>query len=189
MKGRIWSYVVGFAGVVAGVFALLAFAFELEKRLPVSGDLGIAITSLGLALAAGLLSAYWVGTIRKLSRTKRVFLSYPYESTPIAQEIKDTLSNAKVKVWIDFENLTPGEFYRDSIKQAISDADALVVLLHGGASKYIEEELEFAREKGVRIIPVVIGDTPIPVGLSDLVYLDLRDDKQAGLTRLLDLVT
>jgi len=70
----------------------------------------------------------------------------------------------------------------------MEDADTFIVLLGKDLSQNTIYEIKLAKEKGKRIIPVLVEDTQLPPDLSDLKYVDLRWNKEEGLKTVVEAV-
>jgi hypothetical protein len=89
-----------------------------------------------------------------------VFISYAREDAPLAERISDMLRADGQSVFIDQGTLVAGEHFSGQIVRALTNAQAVVVLLSRNAnrSKWVEEELRLALEKGHRVIPVLLDE-------------------------------
>lgn len=124
--------------------------------------------------------------------SRHVFLSYSRKDSEIMRRLRDDLRAGGLTVWTD-ENLQPGTpSWKDSIEGAIEQAGALAVILSPDAkqSVWVERELDYARNQGVRIFPVLArGDSrkAIPLELSSAQWVDLRSeaDYVAGVQKLI----
>jgi hypothetical protein len=88
-----------------------------------------------------------------------VFISYAREDTPIATHLSEMLQKSGHTVFYDQGTLVTGESFSKEVAQALTNAEAVVVVLsrHCKRSKWVEEELRTALEKSHRVIPVLLG--------------------------------
>jgi hypothetical protein len=92
----------------------------------------------------------------------KVFLSYAHTDKTLAKKVADGLKRAGFDVWENFNEIIPGENWADKTAQALSESEAMVVLLTPDSlnSPYVMSEFNYAlgnkTYKG-RLIPVVIG--------------------------------
>lgn len=95
-----------------------------------------------------------------------LFLSYSRADSAFADELNISLESHGFEVYIDREDLFPGERFEPRLEALISEADTTVVILSPNwiASDYCQKELGIAQSLGRRIIPAIIQ----PVTLSDL---------------------
>lgn len=189
---------LGIAGATVAavsVFGLLSIGhFSDGFKLPTGThfqSIGLSSTSVVVAFLVGAFSAYLTDAVRRLSWTRRVFISYSSESAQVARSAADALRKAGVKVW-DPDQLRPGVEWEPQVRAAMSDADALVLFLPSKPNRSVEREVELARAKGIRIFPVLsesIEPTDVPRDISGLARIDLRGDTDRELHKLVDAVT
>lgn len=92
-----------------------------------------------------------------------VFLSYSMRDSKWARELANVLKDEGLQVWSD-EEISPGGNIWDETGQALSRANAMVVLISPDAvdSRYVQQEIDFAltqqRFKN-RLIPLVLRPT------------------------------
>ena len=95
--------------------------------------------------------------------------TYPHA----AKQLKEKLSAAGLEVWLDLDELKPGDSWQATLEKALSDCDALVVYVGtGGVQNWVDMEVRTAidrfvtdKEKNFRVIPccgpdVDPGDLP-----------------------------
>ncbi len=85
------------------------------------------------------------------------------------------LARAFAPVFID-RDLKPGVPWRATIAQAICAADVVLLVwsARAAASVEVEREIETVRRCGVRVVPVLIDDTPLPADLAGVQGVDWR---------------
>lgn len=120
-----------------------------------------------------------------------VFLSYSRRNARMMRRIKEYLISEGFTVWTD-ENLTPGtDDWQRAIETAINNSNCMVALMSPDAhhSKWVNIEINYARDHGVFVVPVLIkGDerTSIPFALTLTQHLDMRGEAyRAGMQQLL----
>jgi predicted nucleotide-binding protein len=190
-KGRVnrLTEVLSILGAVAS-FAVLVLT--LIFSLGLSAKLSIAVLAIAAGFLAGTFSMYLARTARKLPRARRVFLSYSHNDSSTADEVVNELRKAGAKVWVDTEQLRPGETITHAIEKAINDADTAVLLLSRTPSPHVLSELRHAQEKEVKVIPVILENLDsrdLPPDIQNLGYIDFRRDKKIGLQKLVETVT
>jgi hypothetical protein len=93
----------------------------------------------------------------------KVFISHSSHDDALAGQIASHLEKAGLDVWYDKDEIQPGDNWADKIGHALSESDAMVVLVTPTAleSKIIDRDINYAltqkRFKG-RLIPVLAGD-------------------------------
>ena len=125
----------------------------------------------------------------------RIFISYGHEDLAVATELYDKLSSAGHQPWLNKENLTPGEYWSERIGDEIRKADFFILLLSRRSFTrrgYLQKEVRLALEVLEQIptdqrflIPVLLDNfEPSHPTLRQLHWLDLTQDRSAGLSRL-----
>lgn len=117
---------------------------------------------------------------RKIESSKRVFISYSTKDRLLANRLYNELRDRDFSVWIDRVEIRPGDSLSDKIRQGITTADALVVLVTRNSikSKWVQREVRMAisREKkngGPRVIPLVLEPSRIPKNLKAKLYVSI----------------
>ena len=96
-----------------------------------------------------------------------VFISYASQDKAVANAVCKYLESAGVACWIAPRNVTPGEFYAESIVHAIDSAKAAVLVLsqHTANSQHVLREIERATSKRHHVVTFRTDTAPLPVGL------------------------
>ena len=120
----------------------------------------------------------------------QVFLSYSRQDQAAMLEVKTALTNAGAAVWTD-ETLEPGTpIWQRTIETQIAAAACVVVLLSPTAkdSHWVRSEISRARLENIDIVPVIVNGKRdadvLPLGLENANWIDLRGDRQRGLSQL-----
>jgi hypothetical protein len=155
-------------------FRLWTYAFEIEvltdviaadnNTSPVWFILTIAGIA-GLALIGGVLYSRRQPATKKkigvaLENAPRVFISYRRAaSAGYGQILHDKLAERGAEIFLDVRDLHAGEFGED-LKESIATCDYFLLLLAPTTleSQWVVKEVEYAREKGKIIIPVLINE-------------------------------
>ncbi|MBE2192836.1 MAG: toll/interleukin-1 receptor domain-containing protein [Anaerolinea sp.] len=121
---------------------------------------------------------------------RNIFLSYSRDELEIAQKLRTRLERAGFRVWMDKTKLEIGAEWREEIKKAIHDSQAIVIALSPSAarSEYVTEEITIARGAHVHPFPLIIHgrpETAVPPMLVEYQHFDATDRKfDAGVKRL-----
>lgn len=122
-----------------------------------------------------------------------VFISYSHEDKDFVDLLAINLVKAKANVWVDRWELHVGDSILNRIQDAITEADALVVVLSKASvgSEWCKKELTAGlvrelEEKRVLVLPVLLDDCQVPVFLRDKLYADFREDPDDGLRQVLE---
>ncbi|MEM9092319.1 MAG: toll/interleukin-1 receptor domain-containing protein [Cyanobacteria bacterium P01_F01_bin.53] len=120
----------------------------------------------------------------------QVFLSYARaDGTDAAQRLRTELTRSGFDVWQDIENMAGGQAWKEQLRAALRDVDAVVVLLtpNAAGSKYVEWEWEMAQMVEKPVIPLLIETCDVPDELARLHYhnLSTQQDYTLGLMALI----
>ena len=173
---------IGAIASVLGLVLSLAWLLDFRKEILVS------TVTVVVSAAVGIFSSFLSKSVRKLSFGKRAFLSYqqPYER--YVGKLTESLRKEGTKVWISKDRIKPGDSWKKEIRAAMDDADTFIILLGKDLSQNTIYEIKLAKEKGKRIIPVLLEDIQLPPDLSDIKYVDLRWNKEEGLKTVVEAV-
>ena len=96
-----------------------------------------------------------------------VFISYASQDKAVADSVCHALERAGVACWIAPRDVTPGEFYAESIVHAIDSTKVIVLVLSqsGADSQHVLSEVERARSRRHPVVSLRIDLAPIPAGL------------------------
>jgi division/cell wall cluster transcriptional repressor MraZ len=115
--------------------------------------------------------------------TDKLFVSYSSKDKEYVGRIISSLEEKGSELWVDYNELLPGDSLIASIQNAISKSPWFIVVLSENSidSEWCKKELyqalnEEIDRKEVFVIPVVIDDCRIPNFIKDKVYADLRPD-------------
>jgi formylglycine-generating enzyme required for sulfatase activity len=128
-----------------------------------------------------------------------IFISYAKKDTrDLAFQLNDALEMLPgVTVWMDRE-LTPAQSWAAQIQSEIDKADLLIVLLSPDVNRpetedqdrsFVLNEVDYARQRRKKIIPVLAQKTHIPVQLAGIEYIDFASSQQEGMQRLVKAIS
>jgi TolB-like protein/Flp pilus assembly protein TadD len=124
--------------------------------------------------------------------SSRVFVSYASQDATVAADLVEALERHGVVCWIAPRDVKAGAVYADAIVRAISDAEALVLLLSANsvASAHVGKEVERASSKRRPLIALRIDDAPLSPALEYFLgeshWVDARaGGMDAALTKLI----
>jgi hypothetical protein len=113
----------------------------------------------------------------------KTFLCHSHGDRVAVHALSSRLKKDGVDVWLDKENLEPGQNWEHEIRKAILKSDVVITCLSKGFNKqkgYRHEELKIALEKAnlipddeVFLIPVRLEECDIPDSLRHLHCVDL----------------
>jgi hypothetical protein len=137
---------------------------------------------------------------------KKVFISYVKENVQQIEKICEIFKKNKIKFWIDREQINPGKMWKLSIEEGINNGSFFLACFSSEfqekSQTYMNEELLCAisllRQKHLDkgwFIPIKLSPCTIPrynIGgsttLQDLQYIDLSDNWDLGMERLVDAI-
>ena len=118
-----------------------------------------------------------------LCKRSNVFLIHAHADRKAVHKLYSRLIKDEVRVWMDVENLQPGQDWQNEIRKAILKSNVIIVCLSRGFDQrhgYRHEELSIALERsrslpsgGVFIIPVRLEKCEMPDTLRHLHRVDL----------------
>ena len=116
-------------------------------------------------------------------RSVRAFFCYARVDRDTVHSLYMRLRKDSVDVWLDKENLQPGQNWQHEIREAILKSDVVIVCISRGFDKqhgYRHEELKIALEKArsfaddeIFIIPARLEKCEMPESLRHLHRVDL----------------
>ena len=125
-----------------------------------------------------------------MDRKKQIFISYNQKDRNVAAQVRQVLSAGDLPVWLDVEQVIPGDRIADKINQGLSASDYYLLLIseNSNLSTWVKQELSLAfdlsAKKKITIVPLLLDDAPVPFELRGLLYIDLRKSVADGLKEL-----
>jgi len=112
-----------------------------------------------------------------LSRSPHFFISHSGSDGDFAELLKLRMAEQGYAAWVDTDRLGPGLDWREEIDKAIRQSRALIAVMSVEArgSEYVTYEWAFAWGAGVKIIPIMLKETPLHPRLATLQYLDFTN--------------
>lgn len=113
-----------------------------------------------------------------------VFLSHNSVDKPWVIKLKDDLQCYGVSVWLDKDEIRPGDLFAEALEEGLenSRAMALIVSPEAMASGWVKEEyyraLSLAQNKhsSLQLIPVILRDAELPGFLKGRSWVDFREE-------------
>ena len=113
-----------------------------------------------------------------------VFISHNKADKNVARSLAQALIDQGISVWFDEWKLKPGDSIIGGIEDGLAAADMIVVVWSKNAakSKWVKAEVRASlyrriTDEGVRVVPVLLDNTPLPVLLADSLGLRLSTPK------------
>ena len=126
---------------------------------------------------------------------KGIFISYSHEDREFVERLAKALHNAGEEVWWDQWEILGGDSLIQKIfEEGLAQAAAFVVVLSSESvkSKWVRQELDVATVRKIegvtKIIPVVRDNVEIPTALRALLRIDMRQNFEEGVQRIINSV-
>jgi hypothetical protein len=127
-----------------------------------------------------------------------IFISYAKaDARDIAKQIFTRLNSMDdVSAWMD-TSLVPAESWAQQIQQELDRSDLVIVIItpdvnrpkgETQSSSFVLKEINYAQARHKPVLPVMGNFTHLPVQIADLEYIDLSQNIQQGMNRLVDYV-
>lgn len=128
-----------------------------------------------------------------------IFIHHAEENKSHAKQLRDDLNRAGERVWLDKEDILPGQDWKNAIKQAIQKSRYVITLLSKLSLEkvgFLQHELKLVRERQMEypdskiyIIPARLEDCDLASSpLSSLQYVDLFPSWTDGVNRILSAI-
>ncbi|MBU7582693.1 MAG: TIR domain-containing protein [Nostoc sp. TH1S01] len=127
---------------------------------------------------------------RDLKKRPQIFVSYASADSAAAKAIVEGLRSHDLNVWLDADELRPGDDIAESIRAAISASAYFLLLLskHAVRSPWMDYEIEPVlkelQSRDVTFLPVLLEDCDIPPSLAMYQWFDMRNGVEENLEKL-----
>jgi hypothetical protein len=115
----------------------------------------------------------------------KVFISHSWKDKTTADMLTQNLSSM-VDVWLDIQNLRPGDSITPSIDSALTEMDLVIVLwsVNSAKSDGVAAEITTALRLKKPVIPCRLDETELDPRLREVLAIEMKDLK-VGYGRLL----
>ena len=115
-----------------------------------------------------------------------VFISHHSSVKPWVIKLKDALEAKGVSVWLDKDEIRPGDLFAKALEDGLNSSRNIVFVISSSSmeSKWVEEEyvralsLSKSDQQEARLIPVIYEMAEIPGFLSSRNWVDFRDESE-----------
>jgi WD40 repeat protein len=112
-----------------------------------------------------------------------LFVSYSRRDTDFVRRLCDALTARGKDVWLDTETIADAEVFPEAIRRAIEECETFLFVITPASaeSAYCEHEVEYARERGKRIVPVLLERVPddaLPEQIRDRNWIPFDDESE-----------
>lgn len=101
----------------------------------------------------------------------KLVVSYARPDAKIAQKLAEALTKYGITIWIDYNNLTIGTDWQQTISDGIRDSDGLIIIASAQSqrSSWVLQEIRLARAMQIPLFLVVVDDYSfLPRDLMDI---------------------
>jgi hypothetical protein len=113
-----------------------------------------------------------------------VFLSHSSVDKAWVMKLKDDLLRYGISVWLDKDEIRPGDLFAEALEQALDNCKAIALIVSPEAvdSGWVKEEyyralsLATTKQTDMQLIPVVLRDAELPGFLRSRNWVDFRDE-------------
>ena len=180
------SVVVAVIGTLAASFSLLSVENPIFEHILNDRRQILVLTSAAIGLSGSIFAAFLVTQGLRRSRlrrrARRVFIIYAREDQKEAKKLAEALRVSGVEPWLDTDEISAGEVWKDAVSKALSESAMAIVLLteHASSSDFVKYELRSAIQNMEAndkitspIIPVLYSGGVIPSSLQHIQYVDM----------------
>ena len=123
-----------------------------------------------------------------MSPEHSIFISYSRQQLYFAEALSKRLQKAGVGVWMDLQQLEPGEDWRAQIRDALQACTALVLVgsRQALASPYVQEEWGTAMSAGKPVVIALYEAVNLPEALGQVSLIDFRGRFKPAVQTLAD---
>jgi TIR domain len=117
----------------------------------------------------------------------KIFISYSSADSAVAKEIWTDLEGAGLKTWLDKREIRPGDSFLEKMNTGLGEASYLLLLCsrESASSHWVRREwMSALAGRGTVVIPILLDDSEVPPLLKDIVHIDLRPDRKAGIQQI-----
>ena len=118
----------------------------------------------------------------------KIFISYAHEDIGVAKRICQDLKRYGLDIWIDYDNVLPGQKWKVAIEDVIKQSSHCLALLssysitgNGGLQKEIKSVLEILEQNSeteIHLITIRLDECEPSLTTSDIYYIDLFPESE-----------
>ena len=109
--------------------------------------------------------------------TPKAFISGSHFDIQLLRQIAEIASEAGFEVWFAESNISAGDNIAHAVSKAINDTDCIIVVLteNAAVSSWVHLEVERAWVAKKKLLPIRVGDSPLPANLNHITYYQVND--------------
>ncbi|MCB0118773.1 MAG: toll/interleukin-1 receptor domain-containing protein [Anaerolineales bacterium] len=118
--------------------------------------------------------------------SQQVFISYSHSDADFANELCKAIESAGYEVWLDRTDIQTGSHWDDEIVKGLNASQLFLILLSNRsvASQNVKDEIGYAIDHNMQILPVLLEACDIPFRLKRYQYVDVTSLKEKNKTIL-----
>ncbi len=112
----------------------------------------------------------------------KVFISYSHSDIEFVRQLDASFFVRNVETFLDERDIQVGDSIPDKIYDGIAKSNYLATVMSNSSiqSSWVKEELSIAKIKekknqGFKILPILIDEIEVPIGLAHIKYADFRN--------------
>lgn len=124
-----------------------------------------------------------------------IFLSHSSKDKKTARRLATDLNFCGVDVWLDAWELEIGCDLPEEIAKAMDTSHYIGILITENYNTTVWTKTEYKKalsreqkEGRIVMLPIIVGEAPLPSSIEQKVYIDLREDYYPGLARIAGMV-
>lgn len=121
-----------------------------------------------------------------------IFLSHSTKDNEFTRFLFDRLSDEGFNVWVDFDDISPGDRWLQTIENGLRESKSVVFVLSKNSrdSEWCEREALMTMQLKKPLHVVLIEDLPLPLHLINRQYTDFREgqDKDQAVNDLVEAI-
>jgi|GEM_PF-5723007 len=130
--------------------------------------------------------------VKDLKIHPKVFIVYPHSQKEFVKKLTADLTTAGINVWLDENELKPGDRIMPKIKAALKESQWVILVPppEDRGSSWVYKEIDVAYQEETErarpfIIPLKMQDGKIPNVFEDRMWADFSDNYEKGIEGLL----
>jgi len=171
---------------IAVLISIVGLFFTFLKELTQDRYFGILLSIVSVSFSITI--SIFILSLFKQKRKGNIFISYSNKDKQFVEKLINSLKIKRFNIIYDNEIVKIGDDWHEAILSGIEKSDIIIAVISDNynASKFVSEELRFAKEYKKKILPIRINNTTkIPKGLEDVQFADFTNDYDIGIMQLL----
>ena len=118
---------------------------------------------------------------------QNIFISHSSKEDAFVSDLAQKLQKFRIETWVDHISIETGQDWETEIKDALSNADSMILVLSPDAlkSRPVKAEWQFFLNLDKPLYAIKFPDVEVPFMLSTLQFVEFEDDINAVILNLL----